>query len=185
MVRWYQMSIGYSLSLKDYFFYGWCQFDIVQCWLTNKSMWVGKLLFLDILQRFAAKLWLYIFCSVTLCKHCAPKIYTIQFSADIDYILPHGLVEDCSIPCALAMEILQSCTHPSICTNSAFFPAQHSENLTDNICKCIFFYERGRILFQISLKFVPHFQIDKSALVQLMAKRDQPYCEPMPMYLRR
>ena len=41
--------------------------------------------------------------------------------------------------------------------------------LADNIFKLIFFNENGRILIQISLKFFPRSQVDKSALVQVMA----------------
>ena len=54
---------------------------------------------------------------------------------------------------------------------------------TDNIFKCIFLNENNRILFEISLKFVPVSPIDnKPALVQVMAWRrtgDKPLPEPM------
>ena len=46
--------------------------------------------------------------------HEASILYTVSMrsaSRDID-----GLVQDCSISSALAMEILQSCTKPSMCT---------------------------------------------------------------------
>ena len=55
--------------------------------------------------------------------------------------------------------------------------------LTDNIFKCIFLNENNRILFEISLQFVPVSPIDnKPALVQVMAWRrtgDKPLPEPM------
>ena len=44
--------------------------------------------------------------------------------------------------------------------------------LADDISKCIFLNENGRISIQISLKFVPRSPIDnKSALIQVMAWR--------------
>ena len=44
--------------------------------------------------------------------------------------------------------------------------------LADNIFKCIFIQENGKILIQISLKLIPRSPIDnKSALVQVMAWR--------------
>ena len=55
--------------------------------------------------------------------------------------------------------------------------------LADSIFKWIFLNENGRILIQISLKFVPMIPIDsKPALVQVMAWRwrgDKPLSEPM------
>ena len=55
--------------------------------------------------------------------------------------------------------------------------------LADNILKCIFLNEDGKILFQISLKLVPRSPIDnKPALVQVMAwcrTGDKPLPEPM------
>ena len=56
-------------------------------------------------------------------------------------------------------------------------------NLADDICKCIYLNENGRIPIQISLKFVFRSQINnKPALVQVMAWRrtgDKPLPEPM------
>ena len=55
--------------------------------------------------------------------------------------------------------------------------------LADNIFKWIFLNENGRILIQISLKFVPRSPIDNNpALVQVMVWRragDKPLPEPM------
>ena len=55
--------------------------------------------------------------------------------------------------------------------------------LADNIFKWIFLNENGRILIQISLKFVPMSPIDsKPALIQVMTWRrrgDKPLSEPM------
>ena len=55
--------------------------------------------------------------------------------------------------------------------------------LADNIFKCIFIQENGKILIQISLKLIPRSPIDnKSALVQVMAWRrtgDKLLPEPM------
>ena len=55
--------------------------------------------------------------------------------------------------------------------------------LADNIFKWNFFNENGRIMIQISLKFVPKNPIDnKPALLQLIAWRwtsDKPLPEPM------
>ena len=55
--------------------------------------------------------------------------------------------------------------------------------LADDIFKCIFFSENGRIPIQISLKLIPKGPIDnKPALVQVMAwcrTGDKPLCEPM------
>ena len=55
--------------------------------------------------------------------------------------------------------------------------------LADNIFKCIFLNENGRILIQISLKLVPRSHIDnKPALVQVMAWHrigDKPLSEPL------
>ena len=55
--------------------------------------------------------------------------------------------------------------------------------LADDIFKCIFLYENGRILIQISLKLLPKSPIDiKAALVQVMAWRrtgDKPLPEPI------
>ena len=55
--------------------------------------------------------------------------------------------------------------------------------VADDMFKWIFLNENGRILIQISLKFVPRGPIDnKPALVQIMAWRrpgDKPLSEPM------
>ena len=55
--------------------------------------------------------------------------------------------------------------------------------VADNVFKCIFLSENGRIPIQISLKFVPRSPIDnKPALVQAMAwcrTGDKPLPEPM------
>ena len=55
--------------------------------------------------------------------------------------------------------------------------------LADDIFKCIFLNENGRIPIQISLKFDPRSPIDnKQVLVQLMAWRrigDKPLSKPM------
>ena len=55
--------------------------------------------------------------------------------------------------------------------------------LADDIFKCIFVYQNGRISIQISLKLIPKIPIDnKPALVQVMAWRrtgDKPWPEPM------
>ena len=55
--------------------------------------------------------------------------------------------------------------------------------LADDTFKCIFKNENGRILIQISLKYVPRSSIDsKQALVQVMAWYqigDKPIPEPM------
>ena len=56
-------------------------------------------------------------------------------------------------------------------------------SLADDIFKWFFLKENGRILFQISLKFVPRSPIEhKPALVQVMAWRwtgNKPLPEPM------
>ena len=55
--------------------------------------------------------------------------------------------------------------------------------LANNISKCIFLNQNGRITIQISLKFVPKSPIDnKPALVQVMAWHrtgDKPLPEPL------
>ena len=55
--------------------------------------------------------------------------------------------------------------------------------LADDIFKCIFLNENGRIPFRISLKLIPKSPIDnKPALVQVMDWRragDKPLPEPM------
>ena len=55
--------------------------------------------------------------------------------------------------------------------------------LADDIFKCIFLNENGKISIKISLTFVPRSPIDnKPALVQVMAWRrigDKPLPEPM------
>ena len=56
-------------------------------------------------------------------------------------------------------------------------------NLAEGIFKCIFLTENGRILIQISLKFVARSPIDyNQALVQIMAWHQtgaKPLSEPM------
>ena len=56
-------------------------------------------------------------------------------------------------------------------------------NLTDDVFKCIFLDENGRIPTQVSLNFFSKSPIDnKPALVQVMAWRgigDKPSSEPM------
>ena len=52
--------------------------------------------------------------------------------------------------------------------------------LADNISKCIFLNENGRILTQILLIFIPKSPVDnKPTLVQVIAWRNKPLPEPM------
>ena len=88
----------------------------------------------------------------------------------------HGLVQDCSISSALALEIPQSCIN-------TLRPRQNGRHFADNIFKCIFLNENVWIPIKISLKFVPKGPVNNiPALVQIMAWRrpgDKSLSEPM------
>ena len=62
-------------------------------------------------------------------------------------------------------------------------PRQNSGHFPDDIIKCIFLKENGRISIKISLEFVPNVPINNiPALVQVMAWRrpgDKPLSEPL------
>ena len=66
-----------------------------------------------------------------------------------------GLVEDCSISSASAMEIQKSCYEPSILSwkylfqFNTFSPGQNDRHFTKDIFKYIFFDDSFRILIQI------------------------------------
>ena len=97
----------------------------------------------------------------------------------------HGLVQDCSISIALAMEILQSYNKPSILyktTGSTSWRGpgllwpQRSETQTkwlkfsNDVLKCILKKEKSWIFIKISLKYVPLGDIGNTLeLVQEMA----------------
>ena len=57
-----------------------------------------------------------------------------------------GLVQDCSISSALAMEILQYCTKRLTYETGTFEPEQKGLHFADHICKCISFKENSGIL---------------------------------------
>ena len=96
-----------------------------------------------------------------------------------------GLVQDCSISIANALEILQDCNF-SFPVNT-LRPKQNGRYFVDNIFKCIFLNEIVWIPIKISLKFVPKCPINNiPALVQIMAWRrpgDKPLSEAMMIKL--
>ena len=73
------------------------------------------------------------------------------------------------------------------CAINTLRPKQNGRHLPDDIFKCIFLNENGRISIQISLKFVPKFPINNiTTFVQVMAWRrpgDKPLSEPMTVSL--
>ena len=95
-----------------------------------------------------------------------------------DYI--DGLAQDCSNYIANALELLQSCTKPSIYWSeenlvtvylAVVGPRENGRHFTD-IFKCIFLNEDKWISINISLKFVPKGKINNiPAFVQIMACR--------------
>ena len=116
------------------------------------------------------------------------------------------LVQGCSNSIANALELLQSCTNPSIYSLhlsvfywclvliSGYFsisfisfstlrPRQNGSHFPDNIFKCIFLNENVWIPVKISLTFVPKVRINNiPALVQIMAwywPGTKPLSEPM------
>ena len=119
-----------------------------------------------------------------------------------------GLVQDCSISNANALEILQSCAKPLICYNlcsghqlapgrwwvstlrpqqndifNSSSPGQNGCHFADDIFRYIFVNEKFCILIKISLKFVPEGPVDNySALIWIMARcwiGEKPLSEPM------
>ena len=118
--------------------------------------------------------------------------YTHSIHLDITQHPIDGLVLDCSISSALALEILQSCSKPLKCNMnpqvSKYYPVtpfsvesmtqillhtlgseQNGWYVADNIFKYIFFNANQYILIQFYLKIVPS-QIDNTwTLVQVMA----------------
>ena len=109
------------------------------------------------------------------------SLSTHDFNSSVKYI--NGLVQDCSISIANALEILQSCTKRSICGFNTLRPRQNGCHFADDTFKRIFMNENVRISINISLKFVPKGLINIiPALVQIMAWRrpgDKPLSEPM------
>ena len=79
---------------------------------------------------------------------------------------------------------LAACSAPSLNT---LRPRQDGRHFPDNIFKCIFLNENGRVSIKFSLKFAPKVPITNiPALVQIMAWRrpgDKPLSEPMTVSL--
>ena len=102
-------------------------------------------------------------------------------------------MQGCSNSSALAMELLQSCTKPSIsssrpqsCINT-LRPRQNGCHFPNNIFKSNFLNENVSISIMISLKFVPKGSVNNiPALVQIMAScrpGDKPLSEPVMIIL--
>ena len=124
----------------------------------------------------------------------------------IGYGCFEGLMQYCSNPSALAMELLQYSTKPSICglrlseyvlfnhqglvTNilinkliiksslvKSSSPGQNGRHSEDDICTCIFENERFCILITISLEFILKCPIDNHpAPIQYLAPKWWPFC---------
>ena len=67
----------------------------------------------------------------------------------------HGLVQDCSNSIVLAMELLQSCTKPSI--SSIQWDQNNGHHFEENIFKC-FFYNEIQTSVMFGLKYIFSFQ---------------------------
>ena len=110
----------------------WCQIDIGQCWVTSKSMWVCKLLFLDISANFVAKFQLYFY------------VPWQHVSSEWKISSPFSFWKIWTIFSTSTLWLINS-----ICINVTFSPGQDKAHLSSDIFKCTFCNENGHILFHI------------------------------------
>ena len=105
-----------------------------------------------------------------------PYCYAFILENDLNFIIHgliavlvwgeiDGLVQDCSNSIANALELLQSCTKPSIWWFNTLRPEQNQWHFTENTFKMHFLKDIFHILIKISLKCIPMVSIEVSEYI--------------------